>query len=162
MNWLDIVILVIIALSTFMGLRKGIIKAALSLAGLIVGVILAGRFYTVLAERLTFIEQEAIAQAVAFAVIVIVVALIASILAAILKWITDATLLGWVNHLGGGIMGFLMGAISCGALLTIWVNFMTPPEIVRDSSIAGILLDRFPMVLALLPDEFDMIRSFFE
>jgi len=162
MNILDIIILVMIAVATFMGLRKGIIKTALSLAGLIVGVILAGRFYTTLAERLTFIQQESIAQAAAFAIIIIVVLIIAGVLAAVLKWITDVTMLGWVNHLGGAVMGFIMGAISWGALLTLWVNFMTPPEIVRDSNLAGLLLDRFPMVLALLPDEFDMIRSFFQ
>ncbi|MFC1954897.1 CvpA family protein [Chloroflexota bacterium] len=162
MNWLDIIVLVIVAGATFMGLRKGIIKAALSLAGLIIGVMLAGRFYTTIAERLTFIEQESIAQAAAFALIVIVVVIIAGVLAAVLKWITDVTMLGWVNHLGGAVMGFIVGAVSCGAVLTLWVNFMTPPEIVRDSNLAGLLLDRFPMVLALLPDEFDMIRSFFQ
>ncbi len=162
MNWLDIGILVIITVATFTGLRRGIIKAALSLAGLIVGVILAGRFYATLAERLTFIQQENIAQAAAFAIIFFGIMIIAGVLAGVLKWITSVTMLGWVNHLGGAVMGLVLGSIFCGALLTLWVNFMTPPEIVRDSSLAGLLLDRFPAVLALLPDEFDAIRSFFQ
>ncbi|GAI66173.1 unnamed protein product, partial [marine sediment metagenome] len=50
MNWLDIVIIVAIAIPTFIGLRMGIIKAALSLAGLIVGVILAGLYYVPLTQ----------------------------------------------------------------------------------------------------------------
>jgi len=162
MNWIDIVILVIVAVSTFTGLKRGIIKAALSLAGLIIGVILAGRYYSNLAGLLTFIEQDTIAQGVAFAIILIGVMVIAGVLAAVLKWITSITMLGWANHLGGGIVGFLLGAIFCGSLLTLWVNFMTPPEVVRESSMANILLDRFPAVLALLPDEFDAIRSFFQ
>ncbi|MFC1992108.1 CvpA family protein [Chloroflexota bacterium] len=162
MNWLDIVILVNLSLATFNGLRQGIIKAALSFAGLIVGVILAGRFYSALAERLTFIQQEGIAQAAAFAIIFIGVLVIASIVAAVLKWIASITMLGWVNHLGGAVVGFAMGVIFAGALLTLWVNFMNAPEIVRDSSLASLLLDRFPAVLALLPDEFDAIRSFFQ
>jgi len=35
MNWLDIVIIVLIAIPTLIGLKIGIIKAALSLAGVI-------------------------------------------------------------------------------------------------------------------------------
>ena len=46
MNWLDIVILVVVAVAIVTGLRIGMIKAALSLVGLILGVILAGRYYT--------------------------------------------------------------------------------------------------------------------
>ena len=42
MSWLDLVIVVVLAISTFLGLRMGIIKAVLSLAGVIVGVVLAG------------------------------------------------------------------------------------------------------------------------
>jgi len=57
MNWLDIVLIVAIAIPTFIGLRIGIIKAALSLAGLIVGVILAGRYYVLLSQQLSFIPR---------------------------------------------------------------------------------------------------------
>jgi len=162
LNWLDIVILVIVAVSTFVGLRNGLIKTVLSLAGLIVGIILAGRYYIALAERLTFIPQENIAQAVAFALILIVVIVIAIVLAAILKWVTSLVMLGWVNHLGGAIFGLVLGAIFCAALLTLWVKFPSASGTIKGSSLAGILLDRFPAVLALLPDEFDAIRSFFQ
>ncbi len=162
MSWLDIVILVIVAGSTFSGLRRGLIKAALSLAGLIVGVILAGRYYAVLAGRLTFIQQDGLANAAAFAIILLGIMIIAGVLASVLKWITSLVMLGWVNHLGGAVFGFVLGAIFSAALLTLWVNFLGAPEIVRESSLVGILLDRFPAVLALLPDEFDAIRSFFQ
>ena len=57
MNWLDIAILVLIAIPTLLGLKSGLIKAILSFAGVIVGVILAGRYHTILAEKLTFISQ---------------------------------------------------------------------------------------------------------
>lgn len=161
MNWIDIVILVILAVSTFTGLRRGIIKSALSLAGLIVGVVLAGRFYATLAEWLTFMPQDGVAQAVSFITILVVVMIIAAVLASLLKWVASAVMLGWANHLGGAVFGLILGAISAGALLTLWVNFLGAPDIIIESGIASILLDRFPAVLALLPDEFDAIRSFF-
>ena len=162
MNWLDIVILVIIASGTFLGLKAGIIKAVLSLAGLTAGIILAGRYYAPLAEQLTFIPQAGVAEVIAFAIILIGIMIIASTLAVLLKWVASAIMLGWVNHLGGAVFGFVLGAILCSALLAIWVKFLGIAGVISQSNLAAILLDRFPAVLALLPDEFDMIRSFFQ
>ncbi|MFC1987143.1 CvpA family protein [Chloroflexota bacterium] len=162
MFWLDIVILVVISISTLVGLRIGIIKAALSLVGLIVGVILAGRFNVPLAELLSFIPQAEVAKVVAFAIILIGVLLITSILAAVLKWIASVVMLGWVNRLGGAVFGLVLGAILCSALLATWLKFLGMPEVINNSTLAVILLDRFPAVLALLPDDFDVIRSFFQ
>ncbi|MBI2980646.1 MAG: CvpA family protein [Chloroflexi bacterium] len=162
MNWLDIVILIILGIATFSGLRIGIIKAALSLAGMIAGVILAGRYYIPLAGQLSFIPQDNVAKGVAFAIILIGTMLIASTLAMLLKWAVSAVMLGWVNHLGGAAFGLVLGAIFCGALLATAARFLGLSEVISQSSLATILLDRFPAVLALLPDEFDTIRSFFE
>ena len=162
MSWLDIVIIVVVAIATFWGLRIGITKAVLSLAGLIVGVILAGRYYIPLAEQLTFIPQTSIARIVAFAIILIVVMVIAGVLANLLKWAATIMMLGWVNRLGGAVFGLVLGAIFCSALLAIWVKFLGVKGAVAESGLAPILLDRFPMVLALLPDEFDAVRSFFQ
>ncbi len=161
MNWLDIVILVVVAIVTFIGAKAGIIRSVLSLVGLIGGVILAGRYYALLAERLTFIQQENIAQVVAFAIILIGIMLIATLLGMLLTQLISAVRLGWVNHLGGAIFGLALGAMLCAVLLTLWGNFWGENEIIRQSILASILLDRFPAVLALLPDEFDAIRSFF-
>jgi len=161
MSWLDIVILVVLAIGTLSGLKIGLIKAALSLAGVIIGVILAGRYYSPLAERLTFVPQDTIANIVAFAIILVGTMLVAGILAAVLKWIASAVTLGWGNHLGGAAFGFLMGATICGAALATWIKFFGIADVVSESYLAGILVDRFPAVLALLPDEFDTIRSFF-
>ncbi len=162
MNWLDIVILVVVAIATFLGLRIGIIKAVLSLAGLIVGIILAGLYYVPLSEQLPFIPQADVAKVVAFAIILIGVMVIVSVLAKLLKWAASAVMLGWVNRLGGAAFGVVLGALLCGALLATWARFWGVAEIISDSSLAVILLDRFPAVLALLPDEFDAIRSFFQ
>jgi membrane protein required for colicin V production len=161
MNWLDIVIIVAIAIPTLIGLKIGIIKAALSLAGLIIGVILAGRYYVPLAEQLTFISQAGVARIVAFAIILIGVMVIASVLAILLKWVASAMMLGWVNRLGGAIFCFLLGAVFCGAILAIVVKFLGT-GVIAESGLANLLLDRFPIVLALLPQEFDAVRSFFQ
>jgi len=162
MSWLDIAIIVIIGIATLVSFKSGIIKAVLTLAGVIVGVILAGRFYAALAENLTFIPQETLARVVAFAIILVLVILIASIIAGVLKWLASIVLLGWVNRLGGALLGLIMGSIFCGALLAIWTKFLGISDPIAESALATFLLDGFPMVLALLPGEFDSVRSFFQ
>jgi len=162
MNWLDIVIIVAIVVPTLIGLRIGMIKAALSLAGLIVGVIVAGRYYLPLSEQLSFISQESVAKIAAFIIILVGILIIAGVLARLLKWTASVMMLGWVNHLGGAVFGLLLGAIFCGALLAIWVKFLGVTGAITESNLAFILVDFFPVVLALLPDEFDAVRPFFQ
>jgi len=162
MNWLDIAIIVAIVISALLGLRIGIIKAVLSLAGLIVGVILAGRYYEPLAEQLSFIPQASVAKIVAFAIILVGVMVIAGLLASLLKWAASVTMLGWVNRLGGAVFGLVMGAIFCGALIATWVKFFGVAAAINEANLAPILVNRLPMVLALLPDEFNAVRSFFK
>ena len=162
MNWLDIVIIVVIAVSAFMGLRVGLIKAVLSLVGVIVGVILAGRFYVPLSEQLTFIPHEGAAKIVAFVIILVGIMIIASILAWLLKVAASLVMLGWVNRAGGAVFGFVLGAIFCGALLATWAKFVGAEAVIGESGLAAVLLHYFPIVLALLPDEFNAVRSFFQ
>ena len=73
MNWLDIVIIILIAVPTVIGLKIGIVKALFTVVGGIIGVILAGRFSGSLGEMMTFISDPALAKVAAFAVILIVV-----------------------------------------------------------------------------------------
>ena len=161
MNWLDIVLIVVIVISAFIGLRMGLIKAVLSLVGTIVGVILAGRYYIPLSERLSFIPQESLAKIVAFVIIMFAVMAIFSIIASLLKWAASLIMLGWVNHLGGAAFGLVLGIIFCSALLTIWVRFLGTEAVISESRLAAVMLQYFPLVLALLPDEFNAVRSFF-
>ena len=161
MNLLDIVIAVVLIIPIFTGLKQGLIKAALSLAGLIVGVVLASNFYEPLSKVLGFIPNEDAANIVAFILILVVVMIIANVLAALLKSTAKVVMLGWVDHLGGAIFGFLMGAIFMGALLAAFVKFFGT-GMVTESWLAAILLDKFPLVLGLLPSEFDAIRDFFQ
>lgn len=115
MNWLDIIIIVIIIISAFIGLWNGIIKTILSLAGSIVGVVLAGRYYVLLSEQLSFINQENIAKIVAFVIIFFGIMIIAWVIAGLLKWSISAIGLGWINRLSGAVFGLVLGAIFCGA-----------------------------------------------
>ncbi len=162
MNWLDIVIIVLLLISAVGGLFNGLIKSVFSLVGLIVGVVLAGRFYTGLAGLLRFIPDENIARIVAFIIIFLVIIIIAAILGVILTKLVSTMLLGWLNRLGGAVFGVLIGAVFIAAILVIWVKYLGANSVISGSGIAHILVDGFPLVLALLPKEFDIVRQFFQ
>lgn len=160
MNWLDIFLIVALVVPAFIGLKQGIIKAALFLAGLIIGVVLASNLYQPFSKVLAFLPNKDIANITAFIIILVCVMAISTVLARLLKSIASAMMLGWINHVGGAIFGFLMGAVLLSALLATWVKFFGT-GLVTESLLAEVLLDKFPLILGLLPSEFDAIRDFF-
>lgn len=162
MNWVDIVLVIAIAISALIGMKKGVIGIALTLAGLVLGVFLAGRYYILLSQYLSFISHAGLVKVAAFAIIFIGVMVIAGVLARLLGKIASAIMMGWANRIGGGVLGGILGAIFCGAFLAMWVKFLGMTQVIAESRIAPILLNQFPRVLALLPGEFDAIRFFFQ
>jgi membrane protein required for colicin V production len=72
-----------------------------------------------------------------------------------------ASILYWVNKLGGAVFGLLIGGIALGALLIIILKFFGDQGFISESAIATFLVDKFPLVMAILPNGFNGVRSFF-
>ena len=161
MNWLDIILLVMLFVPTFIGLRKGLIKTAISFAGLLIGVVLAGNFYKPVSRIFGFIENENVTYILAFILILVLVMVTAFLLARLLKSIISSVMLGWVDNFGGAALGFLSGFLLLGAILAIWVKFFGS-DLIIDSFLGRVMLDYFPLALGLLPSEFDSIKDFFQ
>jgi membrane protein required for colicin V production len=68
MNWLDVVLGIFILLTAIIGLMRGLVSTLIPLLGLIVGVVVAGNYYTGLAHGLFRSHSEA-AYIAAFVVI---------------------------------------------------------------------------------------------
>jgi len=162
MNWLDIVIIIVLVITAISGFVNGLIKMVFSLAGLIVGVILAGRFYVALADHLGFIPGDNAPRIVAFIIIFLVVMLVATLLGALLTKIISASLLNWVNRLGGVVLGVILGAIFVASILAVWVKVADGGDAVTASKIASVMLDKLPFILSLLPSEFNSVNQFFQ
>ena len=162
MNWLDIVIIVGLIISVFSGMQQGLIKIAFALAGGIIGVVLAGHYSEGLADQLSFISDPGIAGTVAFVIIIIATIVVAIILGTIVKKIIHIVLLGWLDKLGGGVIGLLAGVIFIGALLAMYLRYQGPTDVITGSALATFLVDKFGLILGLLPSQFDMIRDFFQ
>lgn len=121
------------------------------MAGFVLGLILAAGFYRDLAAILSFIPQETIAKIVAFMLILFAVSLAAALLAWIIKSIVHAVMLGWLDHLGGAVFGFLLGAYFLGGSLAFIVRFslLGLEETIRNSPLAQWLLS-LPFISPLI------------
>jgi len=127
MNWLDIAIIVVLGVLTLLGLKRGLIKSLVPLVGMILAIFLAGRFYTSLAGRLTFIDSESLAKIIAFAIIVIVVLVVVFILGSMLRTVMQMALLGWVDRLGGAVFGLAIGWVICSVIVALLARYVALP-----------------------------------
>ena len=161
MNWVDIVIIIYLCLSVISGFMQGLIRTVLSIIGLIVGIILAAHFYKQLGDALTFISNKNVADVVAFVFILLVVMGIAALIAWFLRSLIKAIMLGWVDKIGGAVLGLILGALSISAILAI-IAKVSNSSLITDSKFAGFFLDKFPLILKFLPGDFSTIRNFFK
>ena len=161
MNWVDIVIIIYLCLSVISGFMQGLIRTVLSIIGLIVGIILAAHFYKQLGDALTFISNKNVADVVAFIFILLVVMGIAALIAWFLRSLIKAIILGWVDKIGGAVLGLILGALSISAILAI-IAKVSNSSLITDSKFAGFFLDKFPLILKFLPGDFSTIRNFFK
>jgi len=162
MNWLDIMLLVFMVPSVLAGWKFGLIRSLFGLIALIVGIVLASRFYSPLADDiLDRVFQPSVSIVLSFFLIFIFAIVAIGIVIGRLDKLVTASILNWVNKLGGAAFGLLFGAIVLGALLAIILKFSGDQTVISESTIATLLIDKFPLVLSLLPSEFNAIRSFF-
>jgi membrane protein required for colicin V production len=165
MNWLDIVIIVMLIVPMFLGFRRGLIGTVLPLVGIVLGIVVAGRGYSYVADHWLsgWLESPAQAKIVAFIIIFVLFMIAITVVTKLVRGFLGFLLLGWIDKFGGLVFGLVMGGVVAGALLSIVSKFFSSrvEATVADSALAAFLLDKFPFVLYLLPKEFDAVRQFF-
>jgi membrane protein required for colicin V production len=146
MNWLDIVIIVVVALLGFAGLRQGLIRTVFGIAGLIGGIVLAGRYYDELAARL-FPSSASWANIASYAIIAIATLVVAGVIGWLLAKLVNFAALGWLDRIMGLILGIVIGGLLCAAILAIVVKFYPGMETtINQSVIARFLVGGFPLL----------------
>ena len=109
---LDWMILTVLVLSTGMAFVHGFLVEVCALAGLVAGIVLAGRYYLEIVPWLGhFVHDYAAASVIAFLFVAFGVMLGAAILGRVLRWILHTMGLGWADRIAGGAFGLLKGYI---------------------------------------------------
>ena len=160
MNWLDIIVVVLVLGFGVMGWIHGVIRLSFTLVGGVLAVILAGLFFDDLAPAIP-ISNDGMAELAAFGGIVVVVLVLAIVAAGALKAMLKATMLGWVDNSAGAFVGALLGALAATAFVSAAgvVPSDSARRAVEESLLAKPLVDTFGFVLALLPEEFERVKS---
>jgi len=98
----------------------------------------------------------------AYAIILIATLVVAGIIGWTIARIVHVTILGWLDRLVGLVLGVALGSMLCAAILAILIKYLSGTEpVIANSALARLLMDQFPLLLALLPEEFDFISDFF-
>ena len=146
MNWLDIVIIVVVVGLGIAGLRQGMIRTVFGIAGLIGGIVLAGRYYDELAARL-FPSGASWGNIAAYAIIAIATLVVAGVIGWLLAKLVNFVALGWLDRVMGFILGIAIGGLLCAAILAIAVKFYPGVEAtISQSVIARFLVGGFPLL----------------
>jgi len=164
MTWLDIVIAAFLGALFILGFKRGLINTIFPLVGIAAAIILSFHFYSPLANSLSqWIENPTHANIIAFAIIFALVIAGALALAAFLKYIFSVFFLGWVDRLGGAVLGLAIGGLIPASILVILtkLHFTAVENTFRDSSLAPFLLNSFNSVLSFIPKEYDAVRQLF-
>ena len=123
---IDIILLIIIFGAFIYGWQTGLVKAIGSLIGLVIGVMLASRYFEFVARWLLplFKNNENLAKIAGFLAIFLAVSIIVGTLIAVLQGIFKIVpFLTTLNRLAGAVIGILVAVFSLGFLIIMIDKF---------------------------------------
>ncbi len=143
MNWLDIVLIVIFVVALLQGLKLGLLGAAVTAVGAIVGWQLAGQFSDDVGGLFGG-TGDTVATVVAY-VIVISLSMTAIRFAyrLVRPFLTVIPIVPMVDRLGGLALGLVAGVVLAGAVIIILARFAYDFEL-PEGGIAGQVAERVP------------------
>lgn len=160
MSTLDLFVVGVIALCGLLGIYWGFIRQVLSVVGLIAGLVLANRYGGRAADAISsFVTNDALAQVLGFVFVLLAVSAVVSLLATLLRRFVGLLFLGWLDHLIGGVLGVLQGALVCTVVLVVAAFFSTDlfAGALEKSRVAPQLMRVLgSVVLAFLPAPFHL------
>ena len=140
MNVFDWVLILVFALTALWGYKTGLIDAALNAITIYVGLFLSGLFAArVLSLFWDGVESESVSTAIGYVIIFVTVFIASRIVSGIVKKALKITFMGWVDNLGGIVIGLVAGVLIAGGVMTVAARYTyIIPENTDDLTSAGI------------------------
>lgn len=155
MNWVDIIILIVLAIGLVKGLANGFVRGLFGLAALVLGIMIAAAHYEQVTEVLfSRLEVGAQGQAIlGFLLVFVIVLILVSVVGRILSKALKLASLGWLDRLAGGILGVVMACVFTGVLLLLVVmaGFQSNTGVAR-STVAPTVISVMDTVVAFAPE----------
>jgi uncharacterized membrane protein required for colicin V production len=168
---IDIILLIILIGFIVNGWQMGLIKTLGALIGILVGIVLASHFFTELAYLFTpiFGGRENLARIISFIVIFLVangvIAMGIWLLRGTLKLLSFVPFVKLIDHVGGGVVGFVCGVFVLGIIIIVVdkypiANFLT--VYFEQSRIVPYIVKGSSIVMPLLPEAVKQVKGALE
>jgi len=157
MNWLDVVVLAVLAVSVFMSFRKGLSREVIGLATVVLAILLGIWFYGTAGSFLApYLSSRALANFAGFLLVFCGVMLLGHLVSYVVGRFLKVTGLSIFDHLLGAVFGALRGILISVALIMAIMAFSQgdkPPPSVVNSCTAPYVVDAARGFAALAPHE---------
>jgi len=141
MNGLDWAIVTILVLSVLLAAAQGFLHEVISLAGVVVGYLLAAWEYGRVARWIVpYVKSDAVAESAAFLGIFVAVVIAAGIIGRIASWLARVAGLGWADRLLGAAFGVVRGSAMVAVLVLALAAFAPGSQWLGRSSLGGYFL----------------------
>jgi len=155
MNYLDIIILAVVGFFLAWGIKKGIVKTLAGVIGFILAMIIATAMMGMTADILhnLFNMNKGAAYILSYVLLFIGVMLICYAAANVILKLFTITSTRWLDRLGGGILGFLVGSLIVSAVL-VALSFFTFTERMLPEKDKSLL---YPYARSFFPEFYNLI-----
>jgi membrane protein required for colicin V production len=157
MNWLDVVLLAILAASVAMSFRKGLSREIIGLASVVLAILMGIWFYGTAGALLTpYLSSRALANFAGFLLVFCGVMLAGHLVSYIVGRFLKVTGLSIFDHLLGAVFGALRGLLISVALIMAIMAISQgdkPPSSVVNSRTAPYMVDAARAFAAMAPHE---------
>ena len=129
-NWFDIIVLVVLVIAFFKGIKKGVIRMLVELSIIVVATIFGGKLASNILpelEKITNLSDQwtsVVSYVIAFAIIAVALTLIGNIIQKLINLVS----LTFINRIAGGIISMSISVI----LISILINIILIIDINKD------------------------------
>ena len=153
-NGLDWLILMVVAASVLMAAGQGIFIELFSLAGAVLGFMLAAWNHARLAAWFApYVKSDAVASAAGFLTIFVVVLVLAGLAGRTVSWLMKHAGLSWYDRMLGAVFGFVRGVVVATVVVMGLLAFVPESRITTGSAFGPYLIATGRMVSRAAPAE---------
>jgi len=151
-NWLDILLLVIIAVTVIIGAIRGFLRQIIGILAAVIGLILAIKYYPMGAEVFAFVRNEVLAQLLGFFLIFIITLVIGWVINILLAKAVRGPLKS-LNHFLGAALGLIKGILICGIVVFGLLIFPVNTRILEESQLTPYCIKIAEAAYNFIPQE---------
>jgi len=155
MTYVDLALIVVVGGAATLGFYHGLVRQLAGIIGVIVAVILAGRYGGEVGVALTAVVDDAALTSIAgYVIVFLAVSSLVSLLASVLHRVVNLLFFGWLDQAGGALIGALQGCLFCTALFHFVYAFSDAGvrDLLAGSRLAALIVAPFSgMIEPLIP-----------